>query len=264
MPRTIGPLLRNLLVPMLLAAVSLMASGCLWGVVTDSTTGAPLRNVPVTYVDSAGQTLTATTNEFGVYSFTAPRPAGGNANVSVNAAGYEPWTEARLLEYNEPGFNEVQNISMAPPANRQTNTEGLFSVTFPWEWEVATEGPITIGFSYPTSPDFPSLCAAMSVEIVGELDIDLMIMLSLNAFRSDVHELREIERSPAVLDMGEATRVLIGYKAEVDREEVGFRDLAYFLVRANRLFILECSTISAKFPGRKLTFEDIAAGFRTY
>ena len=57
------------LISLLTVGAALLTTGCLWGVVTDATTGAPISGASVTYVDSNGNTGTATTNSKGLYAF---------------------------------------------------------------------------------------------------------------------------------------------------------------------------------------------------
>ena len=98
-------------------AAALLASGCVWGVVRDASSSAPIGGATVTFTDSAGQTASTTTDASGVYSFAqAERPAAGPVNFAVDAPGYEPTTETRLVEYNDSpsGFWEIQNFSLAP------------------------------------------------------------------------------------------------------------------------------------------------------
>ena len=102
-----GKLLRYRLACLILvptAAMAFLASGCLWGVVTDSETGAGLSGVTVTYTDADGNTASTTTDSHGLYAFDiadGPIPATGNAEFEISADGYHTKTETRLIEYND-------------------------------------------------------------------------------------------------------------------------------------------------------------------
>jgi Tol biopolymer transport system component len=86
------------------AAIALLASGCLWGVVTDADTGVGLTGATVSYTDSEGHSQSTTTIANGLYAFdiaTGPIPAVGPATFEVNAPGYEPLTATRSIQYND-------------------------------------------------------------------------------------------------------------------------------------------------------------------
>ncbi len=107
-------------------ALALLASGCMWGVVRDANTGAPLTGASVTYSDSQGRTGTTTTDANGVYTFdwaSGPIPAIGSINATVSASGYQTLNESRQVGYNDnanasvsnpSSFWEVQNFTLAP------------------------------------------------------------------------------------------------------------------------------------------------------
>jgi len=105
-------------------AAAFLASGCLWGVVTDADTGAPVGGATVRYADSKGQTGTTTADANGVYAFDQARaPAAGPVNFAVGAPGYEPLTETRQVLYNDSpsGFWEIQSFSLAPQGGQYPN-----------------------------------------------------------------------------------------------------------------------------------------------
>jgi hypothetical protein len=112
------------LVVVLSVAAAFLASGCLWGVVTDSETGAGLSGVTVTYTDADGNTASTTTDSHGLYTFDVadgPIPVTGNAEFEISADGYHTKTETRLIEYNDnpdatlsnpSSFWEVQSFTL--------------------------------------------------------------------------------------------------------------------------------------------------------
>lgn len=115
-----------LLVSVLTVGVVLMTSGCLWGVVTDSTTGAPIAGASVSYKDANGHIGWTTTNSKGWYAFdlaSGPIPAAGPITVDVSASGYDPISVPRLADYkdnpkasgaNLSSFWEVQSFALTP------------------------------------------------------------------------------------------------------------------------------------------------------
>jgi len=95
-------------------ALAFLLSGCLWGVVKDASTDAPIAGASVTYTDSEGHTKTTTTNANGIYSFDiadGDNPAAGAVSFDITASGYEPMTAARLVEYNDNGNATLANLS---------------------------------------------------------------------------------------------------------------------------------------------------------
>ncbi|MGD0115812.1 MAG: carboxypeptidase-like regulatory domain-containing protein [Dehalococcoidia bacterium] len=86
--------------PILLVAIATLSSGCMWGVVTDATTGAPIVGAKVTVTDGRGRNLTTTTDEQGVFSFSPTNLAllaAGPANSEVEATGYGTVTHSISL-----------------------------------------------------------------------------------------------------------------------------------------------------------------------
>ncbi len=109
-----------------LATAMLLASGCMWGIVKDTDSGAGVSGATVKVTDSYGVTHTTTTDTNGVYVFDQAKgavPAMGPVSVEVSAPGYSSLTVPRLVEYNDnPGatasdlstFWEVQHFDLAP------------------------------------------------------------------------------------------------------------------------------------------------------
>jgi len=278
----IGKVRSHIRYPFLLlfvAASALFASGCLWGVVTDSETGAPLRGVNVTYVDSYGQTFSTTTDENGMYAFDqakGPVPARGAANVTVDAAGYEPMTVAPLIEFNEnPGaslanlssFWEVQNLAVSPPDSRYHVEEGGYSLTFPPNWEVMTE-PDSAGATAVSPPTDPfGMCASVSGPWYGEIDPAVLVNGLMRDIRGDCVDFKENSRTSTEIDMMPATRLVFSCTLRVEIEGVyrtaDIKAIIYFGERADTLYMLMCSSQQSAFPGRQLVFDEIASGFRT-
>lgn len=115
-------------VALLSIAVAFLSSGCLWGVVKDANTGAPLPGVSVSYSDSKGHTGSTTTNARGWYAFDVakgPVPAAGLVWFQLSPPGYQPLSAPRLVEYNDnpkaslsnpSSFWEVQHFNLLPLA----------------------------------------------------------------------------------------------------------------------------------------------------
>lgn len=108
---------RNCLWPLILIlsiCLAFLASGCLWGFVTDADTGAAIPGATVRYTDSEGNTDSTTTNTIGLYAFdiaTGPVPALGTATFGVVAPGYEPLIQAHLIAYDDNPHATLDNPS---------------------------------------------------------------------------------------------------------------------------------------------------------
>jgi Carboxypeptidase regulatory-like domain len=91
--------------PILLAAVAALSSGCMWGVVTDATTGAPIAGAKVTLTDKSGQSVTVQTDGQGVFNFSqaslAPL-AFGEADCGAAKTGYGAVSQPFLLDTLSP------------------------------------------------------------------------------------------------------------------------------------------------------------------
>jgi Tol biopolymer transport system component len=104
--------------------LAFLASGCLWGVVTDADTGVGLTGATVSYTDSEGHSQSTTTITNGLYVFdiaTGPIPAAGTATLEVSAPRYESITDSRVIAYNDnpnasldnpSSFWEIQNFAL--------------------------------------------------------------------------------------------------------------------------------------------------------
>jgi len=94
------------------AALALLASGCLWGVVTDAESGAGLADATVSYTDAEGNTASTTTAANGLYAFDiADGPVAGSATFEISAGGYHTKMESRPIEYNDNAGASLDNLS---------------------------------------------------------------------------------------------------------------------------------------------------------
>jgi hypothetical protein len=104
---------------------AVFSSSCMWGVVRDAETGAPIVGAQVKYTDANGHTGTTTTDASGRYVFdqaSVAVPAAGPVTFEVSALGYQTTTAPRLVQYNDSNGNlsnlssfwEVQNFDLAP------------------------------------------------------------------------------------------------------------------------------------------------------
>jgi hypothetical protein len=103
--------------PLLLLA-ALLSSSCLWGVVRDGRTGAPVADASVSFRDTAGFTATTVTSSEGWFSFDAsqgPVPAPGEVGFTVTATGYQTLDIQRdvLYDDNAEGTWDIQTFELA-------------------------------------------------------------------------------------------------------------------------------------------------------
>jgi Carboxypeptidase regulatory-like domain len=128
---------------LLVASLALLASGCLWGKVIDSDTGAPIHGASVSYVDSYGHTGTAVTNSKGLYAFdvaAGPIPAAGPVTLTVGASGYDSVSLPTLVQYSDnpnaspanlSSFWDVQSFVLAPSGTTAPMTDLAVTDLYP-------------------------------------------------------------------------------------------------------------------------------------
>jgi hypothetical protein len=98
----------------LLLSLAPLATGCMWGVVRDINTGAPISGAQVSYTDSQGRSATTTTDANGVYAFdwaSGPIPAIGPISATINAPGYQTLMEPRQVAYDDNPNATLSNLS---------------------------------------------------------------------------------------------------------------------------------------------------------
>jgi len=126
-----------------LVAVASLASGCMWGFVTDSDTGAAVPGATVKVTDSNSVTHTTTTDANGLYAFDQAKgayPAKGPVTVEVSASGYSSLTTPRLVEYDDndnasladmSSFWEIQSFTLAPITTPSLNADLAVTDLYP-------------------------------------------------------------------------------------------------------------------------------------
>ena len=135
--------------PVLLAmVVALFSSACMWGVVRDAQTGAPIAGAEVHFIDSQFNSREAFTDANGIYRFlpaSEPGPVAGILNVVVSAPGYGALGDTRTVDFADspgpcltdlPNSCEVQSFAIEPRPGRYRNVVKGFSMDFPDGWEI--------------------------------------------------------------------------------------------------------------------------------
>jgi Tol biopolymer transport system component len=108
------PHYRSVITLVLGAAVALLLSGCMWGFVTDATTGDPIPGATVKYTDANGITVSTTTGANGLYAFDqamGPYPAPGTAAMEISAPGYDTLTTSVAVAYDDNANATLANLS---------------------------------------------------------------------------------------------------------------------------------------------------------
>jgi hypothetical protein len=158
-------------------ALVVLMTGCMWGIVRDTTTGTPISGAKVSYTDSQGSSAMATTDANGVYAFdfaSGPIPAVGPASFVVSARGYETLATTRQLAYddnasgslaNPSSLWEVQDFSLAATYSCLTTL-------------MAPPGPVRAARGIdrvPTGPDAVNVARCVFVSPATEVTVRLLL-----------------------------------------------------------------------------------------
>ncbi len=106
---------RNLFLLLLLGTTAILATACMWGVVTNSSTGTGISGATITFTDANGTTGTTTTGPGGLYAFnssTGPVPAvGSSVHFEVSAPGFATLKTTRTVDYGDNPYATLANPS---------------------------------------------------------------------------------------------------------------------------------------------------------
>jgi len=262
---------RRLPVAVLCVGIALLASGCMWGVVRDANTGAPIGGATVTYTDSTGATASATTDASGQYSFAeAYWPAPGPVNLRVDASGYRPLTQQVQYDEGSPPLWGVQSLipdsEPEPEPGRYHNAMWGFSIEFPEDWMVVEgeeqeEGTAVVGMAPPEdgNDEYPEFCLVMAVELPG-LTLDTFFQLMSAGMEADPSGVQQLETGDANLNGQDAKWLLIGLTDPDFNTDVN--ELIYLLVADQRGYMIMCVSEAAQFASQRSELEGIAESFR--
>jgi len=258
------------LVLLLSIAIGVLASGCLWGVVQDASTGAPIGGASVTYTDSNGQTGTATTDANGIYYFDqtkGPLPAAGNVNFSVNAEGYGPLAETRLVEFNDSPstFWEIQNFGLTPEPGWYHNDTWGFSIKFPEDW-VVVEGesedePPVLAIAPPENVNdnfTQAVMVAATDNVPPEETLEMFFQMTLRGLKDSTPSFKQLEDGQATVNGVDARWAVFSAKEGTTTIKV----LVYVLLKDGRGFMILGMDESAQFLDHKAELKAIAESFR--
>ena len=261
---------RRLPVVVLCVGLALLASGCVWGVVRDANTGAPVGGATVRYTDSKGQTGSTTADANGIYSFdqaTGPLPAAGPVNLAVDAPGYEPLAETRQVDDNLSGFLGIQSLSPASEPGLYHNARWGFSIKFPEDWMVAEgeeqeEGTAVMAMAPPEdgNDEYPEFCVVMAGEVDPGMTLETFFQLMLAGLEEESSEGQQLETGDANVNGQDAKWLVIA----VDDPDLNMEimSLIYMLVANQRGYMILCMSEAAQFANQRSELEGIAESFR--
>ena len=258
---------RRPLVIILCVGLALLASGCMWGMVRDANTGAPIGGATVTYTDSTGATASTTTDASGQYSFAeAYWPAPGPVNVRAEASGYKPLTIQVQYDGNPSGFGEVHYltpIGSATPSYH--NATWGFSIEFPEDWMVAEgeeqeEGTAVMAMAPPEdgNDEYPELCLVMAVELDPGLTLETFFQLMLTSMEEDPSGVQQLETGDANVNGQDAKWLLVA----ITESGTEVNSLIYLLAADQLGYMIMCVSEAAQFPSHRSELEGIAESFR--
>jgi hypothetical protein len=257
---------QGLLVLLFSIATAFLASGCLWGMVTDAETGAPVGGATISYADSAGQTGTTTTDANGMYSFDGsdePVPAAGPVNFVVDAPGYEPATETRQV-----GLGGVQNFSIAPTPVLYHNEDGGYSIALPNGWEIRDNfwGTGTVMAVPPTgSPDYPGDISVGGGTLPSGTTLEDWREDTIGNVCSMSADCEAVESGETTIDGLRALWVVVSYTTTSEHElyTVGqhLQELAYFFKKGSTGYIIDLTATAENFSRLRSQYEQVAQSF---
>jgi hypothetical protein len=277
-----GSRCRLSLAALLGVVLALVASGCMWGVVRDADTGAPLSGARVTYKDSKGQTASTTTDANGFFGFGAPAsvpPAMGPVTFAIDAPGYQTFGEVRTVAYDDnPGatladpnsFMDAQAFSVSRGAGAYHNAEVGFSIVFPADWDVQeSSDKLGVMASAPaSSKDAPAVCSVTSgpypegVDPMAFVD-DLLASIKKSSY---VSRFRIYKETAVKVNGVPAVRADYSYTLEITggdfSMELSAEYLTYFLAKGYTGYSIDCFTYIDKFAAMESTFDGVGQSFR--
>jgi hypothetical protein len=259
---------RRPLVVVLCIGVALLASGCMWGMVKDANTGAPIGGATVTYTDSTGATASTTTDGSGQYSFEqAGRPAPGPVNLRVEASGYNPLTQQVQYADGSPPLWGVQSLIPAsePEPDRYHNASWGFSIEFPYDWmviegEEQADGTAVMGMAPPddANDEYPEYCFVMAVALEPGMTLDTFFQLMLASMEEDPSGVQQLETGDANVNGQDAKWLLVA----ITESGTSVNSLIYLLAAHQRGYMIMCVSEAAQFPSHRSELEGIAQSFR--
>jgi len=261
-------------------ALAFAASGCMWGVVRDADSGKPLAGVRITITDTQGQTLTTTSDANGLFGFGAPvsaSPARGPVNFQVDTPGYQTVNETRDVLYddnpnasfeNMSSFWEVQILGLFATPVPFHSDSGDFSVSLPAGWQIM-ENFLGVGSVTAIPPSdylvYPADVSVGSTQLPAGTTLETWLDYTMTGVCNVTVECREVERGSAAIGGVPALWAIVSYKLTANHSPYSsgqqLQELAYFLKKGNKGYIVDLTTTADNFPGLRSRYGQIAQSF---
>jgi len=248
--------------------VGLLASGCMWGVVRDASSGAAVGGATVTFTDSSGQTASTTTDASGLYSFgPPPKPATGPVDLQVDASGYDTLT----LQFQYDGSSNFWGVQSLTPASALVpyhNEEGDFSITLPAGWEIMDNfwGTGTVMAVPPAgSPDYPA-DISVGINPSPPATLEDWVDNTMGGVCNITADCEEVERGETTIDGMQALWAVVSYRMTTDSPlyTAGqqLEELAYFFKKGGEGYMIDLTATAANFTRLRGQYEQVAKSFK--
>lgn len=148
-----------------------LSSGCMWGIVRDANTGAPIPGASVHFIDSQYNVRFTTTDDNGFYIFVSDPersqdgrtgPVAGPVDIAVGAPGFETLGDVRAVDFLDSALTEVQDFELRPDPQTYRNVAFGFSVRIPRGWKAFPGGGEQHAFFGCYGPEFVTGCGVTS------------------------------------------------------------------------------------------------------
>ena len=246
-------------------AGALLSSACMWGVVRDAQTAAPVVGAKVLFSDGKGNGGEAFTDAGGIYRFlpsSEPGPVAGVINFAVSAPGYETLGDTRTADFADapacfidlPASCEVQSFDLEANPGTYRNAARKFSIALPdawggWEiWPSDTRWDVWMNGNL--SSDYSVSCGVASHALTAGEDAE--------TWWNRMSDMTGGRRTRTHLDGLPATRITYSSPGP-GAVQAQFVDLAR---HSGRAWALACFGDSMHLDEDRSAFEGLEQGFR--
>ncbi|OGO08884.1 MAG: hypothetical protein A2Y61_00065 [Chloroflexi bacterium RBG_13_60_13] len=256
-------------------SIAFLASGCMWGVVTDARTGAPVSGAMVSVWDKNDNGGLVTTDANGIYvfeSFTGAPASPGEATFSVTSSSFGTQSEVRTIDYAEnPGaslanpasFWEVQNFQVAGQPNGYHDLTRGYTMMFSDSW-------IIVAMGEPETESAP-IVLATDMEQSGRGNISICAVYVRtpppdgvfdNWWSVPPQKATVTERGSAQIAGQSATRLVLMFDAQDNNSMSDLEDVVWIFQRSGKAWVISCGTEAENFSQLRSQYEQIAKSFK--
>jgi hypothetical protein len=262
---------RLLLVPATIVFATLACS-CMWGVVRNANTGAPVAGASVTFWDENGNERTTMTDANGIYYFdpsTAAPAALGDVTFFVTGPNTEARREKRPVDYAEnPGaslsnlssFWEVQTFDIAgQPGSYHDVTQG-YTIVFPDGWFVEPQPDMD---ETPLDSAVYAAPLTFAPDDLTACDVESSMVppggIPDEWWRDEPEDVTVVSRGTAQIAGRTATKVVL----ELNLEDVfTMKAVMYVFERDGQGWVIVCMADSDTFQSKTRMFNGVAKSFK--